>query len=216
MRREKKSIICLFLPIAVTASACSTAADSDREALAVLAPKTEMTIVPSMIQVEEFVSENKHFSTEYKDDECYNITPDFVAENSDFAIFKYVNSTESFLMYDGHVYSIGTCFGGYGVTSMALADVNMDNQYELYYTFSWGSGIHRSEIGYFDPANKEITIFDDFFQDSDLMLTVNESGELCVNRAVLDCDSYVDFSIKAGDLMGTIVFDQGKIICNVF
>ena len=98
---------------------------------------------------------------------------------------------------------------------MALADIKMDNQYELYYTFSWGSGIHRSEIGYFDPANKEITVFDYSFTNSDMMLTVNESGDLCVNSAVLDFDSYVDFSIKARNLIGTIVFDQDNIVLNV-
>lgn len=104
----------------------------------------------------------------------------------------------------------------YGITSVALADINMDHQYELYYTFSWGSGIHRSEIGYFDPVNKEITIFDESFYDSDMILTVNESGDLCVNSAVLDFDTYVDFSIKAENLMGKIIFDRDEIVLNMF
>ena len=216
MKRMKKGILYFLLSTTIIVSACSAAADSEQEALAVLAPETEMKIVSSMIQDNEFVSENKLFISEYDEDECYDITPDFVAENSDFAIFKYIKSTESFIIYDDHVYSIGTCFGGYGITSVALADINMDHQYELYYTFSWGSGIHRSEIGYFDPVNKEITIFDESFYDSDMMLTVNESGDLCVNSAVLDFDTYVDFSIKAENLMGKIIFDRDEIVLNMF
>lgn len=215
MKRAKISIIYLLLFMTITVLVCSTAPDSNKKGLVALAPETEMTIVPSILLVDKFVSENKRFTNDYVEDECYNITPDFITKNSDFVIFKYIESTESFIMYDGHIYSIGTCFGGYGITSMALADINMDNQYELYYTFSWGSGIHRSEIGYFDPANKEITVFDYSFTNSDMMLTVNESGDLCVNSAVLDFDSYVDFSIKARNLIGTIVFDQDNIVLNV-
>lgn len=54
-------------------------------------------------------------------------------------------------------------------------------------------------------------MFDYSLMNSEMMLTVNESGDLCVNRAVPDFNSWVDFSIKAEDLMGTIVFDQEKI-----
>lgn len=118
-------------------------------------------------------------------------------------------------MYDGGVYSIGCCFGGYGITSMALADLNGDNQYELYYTFSWGSGIIRSQIGYFDPVSKEVTIldYDDFV--SEKMLTVNEAGELCVNSGIPDFDTLVDFSMKAQEVIGIIIFENGEIKCNL-
>ena len=173
-----------------------------------------MTITSSKIQISEFVT-RKDFTTSYDTDECYNITPDFVADNSDFAVFKYDKSTSSYILYDVVVYGIGTCFGGYGITSMALADLNADGQYELYYTFSWGSGMHRSQIGYFDPANKEVTIFDNSFFNSDMMLTVNDSGDLCVNRADLDIDSFVDFTIKAQELMGTLTLDKNEIVLNI-
>lgn len=99
---------------------------------------------------------------------------------------------------------------------MALADINMDGQYELYYTFSWGSGIHHSQIGYFDPVRKEETIFDYSCCDFEMMLTVNSSGNLCVNSAALDdMDSFVDFVIKAEDLIGMIVFEDKGITFNM-
>lgn len=228
----KKSIIYLLFLIVFILSACSTTTDSyneepsaltpenemtvtmdsDNAELSVLAPENEMTITPYKTQVSEFVSENKNFTSDYDNDECYNITPDFISDHSEYAVFKYDTSAESFIMYNGEVYSIGTCFGGYGITSMALADINMDGQYELYYTFSWGSGIPRSEIGYFDPVTREVTIFDYSFYDSDMILTVNASGDLCVNSAIVDLDSFVDFSIKAQELIGTIVYDMDAIM----
>ncbi len=88
----------------------------------------------------------------------------------------------------------------------------MDNQYELYYTFSWGSGIPRSQIGYFDPVNKKVTIFDFDISISETMLTINESGDLCVKNAIIEADSFVDFTIKAQDLIGTIVFEKNEIM----
>ena len=78
MKRMKKGILYFLLSTTIIVSACSAAADSEQEALAVLAPETEMKIVSSMIQDNEFVSENKLFISEYDEDECYDITPDFV------------------------------------------------------------------------------------------------------------------------------------------
>lgn len=212
----KKSTICLLLPIVFMLSACSATADSDNTPLAVCAPEAELTITSSKEQVSEFISKNKNLIALYDEDECYNITPDFIADNSEFTIFKYDISRESFIMYDGEVYSIGNCFGFDGITSMALADINMDNQYELYYTFTSGSGMPYSQIGYFDPVSKEDTIFDFVTHFSSLMLTMNESGDLCVNNAAYpEGDSCVDFTIKAQDLIGTIVFDKGEITLNI-
>lgn len=212
----KKSTICLLLSIVFMLSACSTTADSDTTPLAVCAPETELTITSSKEQVSEFIPKNKNLISLYDEDECYNITPDSIADNSEFTIFKYDTSRETFIMYDGEVYSIGNCFGFDGITSMALADINMDNQYELYYTFTSGSGMPYSQIGYFDPVSKEDTIFDFVTHFSSLMLTMNESGDLCVNDAAYPKgDSCVDFTIKAQDLIGTIICDKGKITLNI-
>ena len=211
----KRSTICLLLSIVFMLSACSTTADSDNTPLAVCAPKAELTITSSKEQVSEFISKNKNLIALYDEDECYNITPDFIADNSEFVIFMYDTPRESFIMYDGDVYSIGDSFVGSAITSMALADINKDSQHELYYTFIWGSGMPRSLIGYFDPASKEITIFD-FESLYGIMLTMNEAGDLCINYAAYpEGDSCVDFTIKSQDLLGTVVFDKGEITLNI-
>ncbi|MDE5801772.1 MAG: hypothetical protein K2I22_02515 [Lachnospiraceae bacterium] len=184
---------------------------------AVIASESKLTIVPSKTRVSEFT---KCAGYTEEESDFYNITPDYIADNSEFEIFKDVSSTDSFIMYDGEVYSIGTCFGGFGLTSMALADLNQDGAYELYYTFSFGSGVHALSIGYFDPVKKEVTILDCPLQSHghELMLTANESGDLCVNIAVIDekmYQSFVDFSLEAQELIGTVVSSEDTITLHI-
>ncbi len=212
----KKSTLCRLLLIVVMLSACSPTAVSHNMPLVVCAPEAELTITSSKKQVSEFIPKNKNLISSFDEDECYNITPDFIADNSEYTIFKYDTSRESFIMYDGEVYSIGNCYGFDGITSMALADINMDNQYELYYTFTSGSGMPYSQIGYFDPVSKEDTIFDFVTHFSSLMLTMNESGDLCLNYATYpEGDSYVDFTIRSKEMIGTVIFDKGEITLNI-
>lgn len=203
--KKANYILSLSCCMLLMLSACSANPTSEAAALDTLAVESELTITASDAQVSDFVARNTDFISDYASDECYNITPDFIAGNSDYAIFKYGSSTQSFLLYEGEVYDIGTCFGGYGITSMALADLDQNSAYELYYTFSWGSGAHRSQVGYFDPDGKEIHVFDYALFDSDLILTVNQSGELCVNKAAFEEESWIDFvnfKLIAQDLIG--------------
>lgn len=60
--------------------------------------------------------------------------------------------------------------------------------------------------------DKEVTVLDDSFLFSDIMLTVNKSGDLCVNGTFFDSYSDVDFTLKAQSILGTIVHERGEII----
>lgn len=211
-------IACLLFCTTFILSACSAKQDSEKttlNTLNTLAPESELVITASDTQVSDFLKKNTDFTSGYETDECYNITPDFVAAHSGYSVFKYSTSTESFIMYDDEIYSIGSCFGGNGITSMALADLNQDGNYELYYTFSWGSGEPRSEVGYFEPVNKEIHVFKYENPLCEMILTVNSSGDLCVNTAALDMDDSVNFKIEAKDFVGTIGFEENQIVLNI-
>jgi hypothetical protein len=48
---------------------------------------------------------------------------------------------------------LGDSVGGAGLMSMTVADLDGDETPELAYTYSWGSGIHRSMVGIF--GNKD-------------------------------------------------------------
>lgn len=214
MKKVQRIIYLLFCILPVL-SACSMNPALEKKGLDTLAAESEMAIASSNTQVSDFLAKNIDFKSGYETDECYNITPVFIADNSDYEVFKYNSSTQSFIMYNGEVYSIGECFGGFGLTSLALADLNKDGEYELYYTFSCGSGLHRSQAGYFEPISKKIHIFEDSVIGSEMMLTVNKSGGLCVNSAILDVNDFVNFTIKAQDFMGTVNFEEDRIMLNI-
>ena len=216
--KKAQRIIILSFCTSLILSACSINTTPEKTALDTLAVESEMTITSSNTQVSDFVAKNKDYVAMYETDECYNITPVFVAENSEYEVFKYSESDQSFIMYDGEIYSIGSYFGGYGITSMALADLDKNGEYELYYTFSWGSGLHRSQVGYFEPIRKEIHIFKYALVGYEMILTVNESGDLCVNSATFadyDSDDFVNFTIEAQDFMGTVNFENDRIELNI-
>ena len=221
MSVKTKYILCIMSLLICTALVLSIYfmnTGSAQTTLDTLAPESELTITPSKEQVAAFETQNNDFKSPYDTDECYNITPDFIADHSGYTIFKYEECRETFVLYDGQIYRLGEYLGRSNITSMALADLNKDGQYELYYTFLWGSGILRSQIGYFDPANKKVTVFDCSVFISDLMLTVNEAGDLCVNTVTpdyYDNASDVDFVIKAQDLIGTITLEKNKITAHI-
>lgn len=200
-------IICALI---LTIAGCANDEQVTSDTLVIRAATTELEIKPSKNQVEDFLNKNQKFVSSHDTDTCFNITPDFVAENSEFSVFKYSISSGSFLQYDGKVYSLGM-FGG--LTSVALADQDRDNQYELYFTVGWGSGIHRSQIGYFNPATKKVTVFDFQYFDHDMMLTSDEAGDsLFVKEAATEYVSLVDFKIKSNNkLIAAIGTEKGKI-----
>lgn len=64
--------------------------------------------------------------------------------------------------------SLGTSFGGNGIYSIIAADVNKDGKPDLVYASSWGSGLHRTNIGVVEVGDKliehkapDILLFDD-------------------------------------------------------
>lgn len=93
----------------------------------------------------------------YPDDTCYNVTPDYIYAETGCRIFKYSESCETFLLADSLIYSLGTGFGGFGLTDIQLCDFDRNGQSDLLYTYSWGSGIHRSEISLFNLTTKDET-----------------------------------------------------------
>lgn len=53
---------------------------------------------------------------------------------------------ETLLIYNNKVHHLGFAFGGYGVTEFAYCKAET----RLYFIYSFGSGIHRSCLAYFD------------------------------------------------------------------
>lgn len=212
----KKVLLAIILFATVLSpTGCNKEDQVATDALPIKAVSSKLVIESSSDMVDDFLMKNSNLTNDYANDICYNITPRFISDNSDYQIFKYAGSTASFLLYDDEVYELGIYFGGFGLTSVALGDLNQDNQYELYFTFSWGSGLHHSQIGYFNPSIKKVTVFDYSYFKNDLLLTTDDEKTLYVNEATFEGDSFVDFTIKANKSVANITLEDGNIKLNV-
>ncbi len=173
------------------------------------------TISGTQDGVEEFLSLQQDFESGYENDTCYNITPDNIKKHSEYRVFKYDNSCASFLLYDGNVYPLGEWFGGLGVTSMALADLDGDKNPELYFTYSWGSGLHRSRAAYFDPVAKQVVVFDYTNMNEDMIIINNDDmGVSLYAAAISRLDNFVNFDIYKTDFISDIEYNDGQITLN--
>lgn len=159
----------------------------------------------------EFLARSDAPKGYYENDVLYNITPQEITEQFGFRIFKYDQNCESYLVYRGNVYQLGSGFGGLGTVSFAVSDLNQDGAFELYYTYSWGSGIHRSHIGYFDSASLEMTDFDISCVDKDMVLAVQD-GRLGAYEAKMDFGGFVNISAEPLEKIGEITVDNGQIV----
>ena len=166
---------------------------------------------PTKTGVEEFLAKNPEIASRYVDDELYNITPSAITEKFGFTVFKFTKSCESYVVYKDKTYLLESSFGGPGTISFAAADLNKDGNYELYFTFSYGSGMNYAEVSCFDTSeDTEFYFCSDYFND-DMTLAV-ENGRLCVYKAAYkDAGSFVHIKTEPKEKIGEIVYEYGVI-----
>lgn len=162
--------------------------------------------------VEEFLALHGEYNTRYDKDTCYNITPAGMKETAGYSIFKYDASCESYLLYDGIVYLLGIGSGGFGVTSMELCDLNGDGKQELYFTFSFGYGLHRSHVAYFDPVPKQMVPIEYMHVNRELIVAKNGFGGLSLYDAeITSMESFTQFEMKSNGRLADIVYEEGEV-----
>ena len=166
---------------------------------------------PTKTGVEEFLANNTKIANDYKEDELYNITPSAITEKFGFTVFKFTKSCESYVVYKDKTYLLESSFGGPGTISFAAADLNKDGNYELYFTFSYGSGMNHAEVSCFDTSeDTEFYFCSDYFND-DMTLAV-ENGKLCVYKAAYkEAGSFVSIKTEPKEKIGEIVYEYGVI-----
>ena len=202
-----------------------TTESKPRETLPEVTTETEVTTVtetstgeyetfdltPSKNNVAELLSSYDFPEGSYGNDELYNITPQEITDKYGFRIFKYDQCCESYLEYNGGIYHIGTGLGGAGTTSFAVADLNSDGNPELYYTFSWGSGMHRSQIGYFDTAVLTDFAINYALPDHEIKLSsTNAVLEIC-EASVVESNGFANIKTTAKDKIGELIYENGAI-----
>lgn len=103
---------------------------------------------------EEFTKKRNRVLAPQEIDDFNDITPQNVFEETGCQIFKNRKNCESYLLYQEKLYELGTGFGGLGIVDVVTCDFDFNGKKELLYTYSWGSGIHRSCVGCFDLSQK--------------------------------------------------------------
>lgn len=89
-----------------------------------------------------------------------------------FKITDGVRAYETYLLKGDRVESLGIGFGGFGVTSMCVTDLDSNGEPELTYTYSWGSGIHRSLV----------SVYSEEWSESRDAIIVYPHGDLILNK----------------------------------
>jgi hypothetical protein len=142
---------------------------------------------------------------------CFHVTPAVIAGRFAGRIFKCSDTFASYLMYEGRVYLLGHYFGGVGVMDIKLCDLNQDGQPELLYTYSFGSGVHRSMIGHFDPVSRRETMPGYVYWNHDMMLIQNEDGSFSLYHADITLQRPAGMDLVAGPRLADIVYIDGEI-----
>ncbi|WP_069999122.1 hypothetical protein [Cellulosilyticum sp. I15G10I2] len=146
-------------------------------------------------------------------DNWFNITPQEVLEKTEAQIFKSSEDCASFLLYREKIYRLGDYFGGLGVVDIKVCDFNKDGQYELLYTHSWGSGLHRSHVSHMDLKSGEQTQLDYVHLNEDMMLAENPEGEFSLYEAKVEWgeEPLIDFNLTARKYLADIVYEGGVL-----
>ena len=87
-----------------------------------------------------------------------NVTPERVKRETDYRIFKNTVDFASYIVVDGNVYEICHYLGGFGFSDAFLCDFDNNGVLDLIGCCSWGSGVSRSEVFYFDMNDKSSSV----------------------------------------------------------
>lgn len=173
------------------------------------------SIKGTMEGVEDFLKLAEDQKIEFESENfenCFNITPDHILQNSGYKIFKFKDTAETFIVLEDRVYKIGNNKRERGTTSFALADINDDDKLELFYTYIWQvSDRKNSNISYFEPEEKKEYGINENYSGKNVIL-VKSKNELSVFSATLSRDvDPTDFSLNAKLEEGVLVNDDGVI-----
>lgn len=143
----------------------------------------------------------------------YDITPQNVKEEIRCQLFKVNYTCETYLIYNSKVYEIGFGGGGYGLVSIETCDFDDNGQKDLIYTFSWGSGMHRSHIGVFNLSNEHEEWLDFIQGKNDIMLEkISDSNfKVYIAKIFSEEQDFVHFKLSKQGHIADVKSDNGKI-----
>jgi hypothetical protein len=147
-----------------------------------------------------------------------DITPENVFKETGCQIFKNGKTCESYLLYERKLYTLGIGFGGLGIVDIVSCDFDDNGKKELLYTYSWGSGIHRSCFGYFDLSQKCEVKMDissaqslGFIHEELALKKISDTQfEVYTATVKIDGGDFAKLSLKKDNLFGEIKAVKNK------
>lgn len=186
--------------------------------------------------VDEFISITEDMKGEglisgfsITEDNIYNVTPDQVARETNYRIFKASDSCASFILIDSQIYLLCEYFGGFGFVNAVPCDFYEDGCTDLLVASSFGSGAHRSVISHFNVKTKESTvIFDTSLTDQSdrdliVMAATPSFSSAEINNLPIYYNIYsVEISVEEGnlaklsylpsDVIGSVEYENGQVV----
>lgn len=210
MRRWMILLLAVLLAAAVCVAVFATAAHSG--AVKYAGQPYASAITASQVDLEDFFAAMDELPQEQQN-ACVEITPEAVSEVTDWRIFT-VEKQYSFLLADGEVHTLCGYWGGWGVTSALPWDYDGNGVLDLLYTYSWGSGIHRSHVAIFDmTAGQEImltAIYAEYYEDAVVLPPEPDAPDImpvCLTEKVFTPGEAWQFVLKRQ--IGEVLLQEG-------
>ncbi|HEY5562319.1 MAG TPA: hypothetical protein VIK72_11300 [Clostridiaceae bacterium] len=143
----------------------------------------------------------------------YEITPKNVKEQIGCQIFKVNYTCETYVVNKSKVYAIGIGFGGYGVVNIETCDLDADGKKDLIYTFSFGSGMHRSHIGIFNFSKEKEELLDFEQMNEDIMLEKKSDNNFKIYSAKVSSENldFIHLELTKQEQVVDVKSVEGKI-----
>ena len=140
-----------------------------------------------------------------------DITPENM-KGKGFVILKNKDDCDGVIHFADGVYPLGIGFGGLGLCDIKYY-AGGDHEY-LLFTYSWGSGLHRSHVGVFDLTSKETVFTTDLFAGVDVILSGGAGGRFDVYRADAEIgEDFCDLSFSQKEKRAVLTVSEGGITC---
>lgn len=128
---------------------------------------------------------------------CYNITTDNL-KSLNIKIFKFKDECDTYLQYGQNIYRFGESFGGYGFINGVTCDIDNNGVADIVFTYSFGSGVHRSVVSLFNMTTfKMMDLFSTFDSTNqsmgDLVLEKKVKNEKAIYNAYSAEIGFTDF-----------------------
>jgi len=199
-----RTAIILVICLGLSASACGKAPAPEVEPVRLSVEEARTLIREELLEEEPDLDLEITLEERTPDDLWQRMGAQLFLSGGPFAE---VRSAETYAVADGQVDRLGIAFGGHGVTSTEIADLNQDGEPELLYTYSWGSGLHRSHVAVYMPRHPdERTIDADLvYLNGDMLLEKVDDQTVFVKAGY----GYGDDFVVAATLGPLRLEDQG-------